>query len=388
MIVLFWASLGLFVHTYLLYPLSLPIIAWFKKKNKFSFSGLYPKISILMSAYNEEIIIEEKILNCLDLEYPPDKLEIIIGSDASTDNTNTILKKYSDKIISKEFDKRTGKASVLNRLATVATGEILLLCDANTMLLRNAVQKIAVSFSNPKVGCVCGKLILNDHSGSSLGKGESVYWSIESEIKKLEGRLGIVIGANGGIYALKKSLYRSIPEKNTIMDDFFITIQVLMQNMQAVYEPLAIGSEETSIDIYGEFKRKVRIGQANFNSLKTYIALLNPKYGLAAYGFFSHKFLRWFGPVLMAIIFLSNIALLNSPSYSTLFRFLAAGQCLFYTAALFGYIANEKKWLVSFIFTFPFYFTCMNIALFYGMVKSILGTEGGMWDRVERSRTE
>jgi cellulose synthase/poly-beta-1,6-N-acetylglucosamine synthase-like glycosyltransferase len=379
--ILFWVTAGLLVHTYLLYPVSLPVLSLFcsfKRKqgnpNKF-------KVSMVIAAHNEEKVIEEKIRNTFDLEFPRKNMEILIGSDASTDRTNAIVAKYAPHVKLFGFSQRGGKAAVLNQLVPRASGDILVFCDANTMLLPNALQKLLTHFEDPSVGCVCGRLILHDAGNSALGVGESIYWNLESEIKKLEGKLGIVIGANGGIYAIRRELFERIPVDKTVMDDFFVTTRVLKAGKEAIYEPQAIGSEETSLETYGEFHRKVRISQANFNLLPKYLPLVNPMRGLVAYGFFSHKLLRWIAPVLMLLLLVSNSLLLESgPVYYALF---AAQVSLYFIAGL-GYARNGKTKNSKFLLI-PFYFVSMNMALFIGMFRATLRKEGGAWRRIERS---
>jgi cellulose synthase/poly-beta-1,6-N-acetylglucosamine synthase-like glycosyltransferase len=266
----------------------------------------------------------------------------------------------------------------------MAKGDILVFCDANTMLLRNALQKLLAHFEDPTIGCVCGRLILHDAGHSALGIGESIYWNLESEIKKLEGKLGIVIGANGGIYAIRRELFERIPVEKTVMDDFFVTTRVLKAGKAAIYEPQAIGSEETSLETYGEFHRKVRISQANFNLLSKYIPLLNPFRGLVAYGFFSHKFLRWIAPVLMMVLLISNACLLGEGPF--FYGAFAAQVLLFFVAGL-GYVRNGKA-RKSKLLLIPFYFVSMNLALAVGMFRAMFkseGGKGGMWRRIERT---
>jgi cellulose synthase/poly-beta-1,6-N-acetylglucosamine synthase-like glycosyltransferase len=381
MIYLFWIAAGLLVHTYFLYPVSLPILRLFSRfPGKQGNPNKY-KVSLIIAAHNEEKVIEEKIKNCFDLEFPRKNLEILIGSDASTDATNAIVAKYAPAVKLYEFNNRGGKASVLNQLVPKAHGDILVFCDANTMLLRNALQKLLSHFEDPAIGCVCGRLILHDAGNSALGIGESMYWNLESEIKKLEGRLGIVIGANGGIYALRKELFSRIPIEKKAMDDFYVTTRVLKAGKAAIYEPQAIGSEETSLDAYGEFHRKIRISQANFNLLTSYLPLLNPFRGLVAYGFFSHKLLRWIAPLLMIAMLASNAFLLaRGPVYYAAFGVQAA---LYFLAGL-GYARNGKT-RRSKLLLVPFYFVSMNLALLFGLYRALFKKEGGMWKRIERS---
>jgi cellulose synthase/poly-beta-1,6-N-acetylglucosamine synthase-like glycosyltransferase len=380
-VLIFWLAAGLLLHTYLLYPLSLPILGLFFRVKPRPGNSNRHKVSILIAAYNEEKVIEEKIRNCFELEFPRKNLEILIGSDASTDRTEAIVAKYAPDVKLFAFKQRGGKASVLNQLVPRAQGDILVFCDANTMLLKNALQKLLAHFDNPEVGCVCGRLVLQDSGESALGIGESMYWNLESEIKKAEGRLGIVIGANGAIYAIRKELYDRIPTGRKAMDDFYVTTRVLARGRKAIYEPQAIGSEETSAEAYGEFFRKVRISQANFNLLGRYMPLLNPLRGLIAYGFFSHKFLRWVAPVLMVTLFISNAFLLaQGPIYYGAF---VAQVALYFLAGL-GYARNGKT-RRSKLLLIPFYFVSMNVALALGMLKAIFQKDKGSWDRVERS---
>jgi hypothetical protein len=250
------------------------------------------------------------------------------------------------------------------------------------MLLKNVLQKLMAHFDDDNVGSVCGKLILHDAGESALGIGESIYWNLESEIKKQEGRLGTVIGANGGIYAIRKDLYSPIPVGVKVMDDFYVTTRVLCAGKAVVYEPQAIGSEETSLDSYGEFHRKVRISQANFNLLPRYVPLLNPLRPLVAYGFFSHKLLRWLAPLLLVTLFLANLALAPVAGF---YAAALGAQAAFYAAAglarFLGAGARRHKLLLI-----PFYFVSMNAALLIGLFRALAVRDGaGTWNRVERA---
>lgn len=381
----FWVSAFLLVHTYALYPLSLPVLRrLIPSRKRGPASGPRPRrVSILLAAYNEEKILEEKIQNSFELEYPRGDLEILVGSDGSTDRTEAIAARYAPDVKLFAFPQRSGKAAVLNRLVPEAQGEILVFCDANTMLLKNVLQKLLAHFENPEVGCVCGRLILHDAGETALSIGESIYWNLESEIKKQEGHLGTVIGANGGIYAIRKELFRPIPTGIKVMDDFFVTTNVLRAGKAVVYEPQAIGSEETSLDAFGEFHRKVRISQANFNLLPRYLPLLNPLRPLVAYGFLSHKLLRWLAPFILIALLVSNAAAAAS---SRFFAVLLAGQAAFYLIAALGHFGNGRTRRYKFLLI-PYYFVSMNWALLLGFVKAVTTRDGGTWNRVERAAT-
>jgi cellulose synthase/poly-beta-1,6-N-acetylglucosamine synthase-like glycosyltransferase len=386
----FWVSAFLLVHTYALYPLSLPVLRRLlplraprgRSHLPGAASAARPRrVSILLAAYNEEKVLEEKIQNSFELEYPRGDLEILVGSDGSTDRTEAIAARYAPDVKLFAFPQRSGKAAVLNRLVPEAQGEILVFCDANTMLLKNVLQKLLSHFENPDIGCVCGRLILHDAGETALSIGESIYWNLESEIKKQEGHLGTVIGANGGIYAIRKELFRPIPTGIKVMDDFFVTTNVLRAGKSVVYEPQAIGSEETSLDAFGEFHRKVRISQANFNLLPRYLPLLNPVRPLVAYGFLSHKLLRWLAPFILFALLVANAVLAPaSPFYSG----ILVAQALFYAVALLGYFGNGKTLRYKFLLI-PYYFCSMNYALFLGFLKAITTRDGGTWNRIERA---
>jgi cellulose synthase/poly-beta-1,6-N-acetylglucosamine synthase-like glycosyltransferase len=380
----FWIAGLLLLHTYALYPLSLPVLRrLFSGRRAAPAARTRPhKVSLIIAAFNEERILEEKIRNSFELEYPRDDLEILIGSDGSSDRTEAIAAQYAPGVKLFAFPQREGKAAVLNRLVPAARGDILVFCDANTMLLKNVLQKLLAHFEDENVGCVCGRLILHDAGESALSIGESIYWNLESEIKKQEGRLGTVIGANGGIYAIRKELFRPIPTGIKVMDDFFVTTRVLCAGRAVVYEPQAIGSEETSLDAYGEFHRKVRISQANFSLLPRYIPLLNPLRPLVAYGFFSHKLLRWLAPFLLILLLAANAAL---APFSAFYAGVLAAQAVFYAAAALGYLGNGRTRRHK-LLLIPFYFASMNYALLLGFFKALSPRRagGGSWNRVER----
>ena len=265
--IVFWLMIFLLVHCYLLFPMTLPFVSEIFKRRKSPEQGNaeLPTVSILISAYNEEAVIERKIQNILELDYPKDKLEVLIGDDGSADKTAEIIARYeSQGITLVKAPKNAGKAAMLNRLNKIAKNDILLFCDANTMFFPNVVRKLVIPFRDKKIGCACGHLILSDKSGSTLGRGESSYWDLESEIKKFEGVLDMLIGGNGALYAIRRELYTELPVKKSVMDDFFVTTKVLEKGYYCTFVTSAIGTEQTSKESSGEFRRKVRIGRANF----------------------------------------------------------------------------------------------------------------------------
>lgn len=382
--VLFFISVGLIIHTYIMFPLTLPMIAEFFLKFRKAQDSVHPEyvptVSLLISAYNEEAVIEQKIKNCLELDYPAERLQIIIGNDGSQDRTEEIVRRYSPRITLLNAEKNAGKAAMLNLLVKKATGDVLVFCDANTLFFPNVIRKIVQPFLQAKTGCVCGHLILNDKSGSSLGEGESTYWDLESEIKKFEGMLGVVIGGNGAIYAIRKALYTPLPVKRSVMDDFFITVKVLQQGFHSTFISSAIGTEQTSKAGAGEFKRKIRIGRANFNYLGSYLPLLNPLRPFVAYFFLSHKLLRWFSPHLAILSFVLNALCLQNHIFFQVTFVLQCGIGLFAIVGWWQRHGFRKSRFAS----APYYFLTMNYALLLGFFQSFFAEKSGGWDRIER----
>lgn len=381
MLDIFWICLICLSHTYLFFPLTLPLLAELlgTRRTQNSLEKL-PRVSILISAFNEASIIEEKIRNCLALDYPEELLEILIGDDGSKDETASIVKRYAPRVTLVHTPVNQGKAAMLNRLFETAQGEILLFCDANTMFFPNVILKIVQPFAHARIGCVCGHLILNDQSGSALGEGETTYWDLESEIKKFEGSLAIVIGGNGALYAIRRELFTKLPVKRSIMDDFYVTTKVLHKGYLSTYLSSAVGTEQTSKSGMGEFRRKVRIGRANFNYLPHYLLMLFPLRPLVAYLFLSHKLLRWFSPHLLLGLFFSNIFVLQQGSFYLL-AFI--GQFVFYGLAILGAL-QQSRGVKHRLTSIPFYFLTMNYALFLGFCQSFLPEKGGGWKREAR----
>lgn len=371
--IVFWVMLVLILHCYLLFPVTLPFVSEiFKRKKKVvTDSDELPTVSILISAYNEEAVIERKIQNILEIDYPKDKLEVLIGDDGSADRTAEIVARYADQGITLvKAPKNAGKAAMLNRLNGIAKNDILVLCDANTMFFPNVVRKLVQPFQDKKIGCACGHLILSDKSGSVLGRGESSYWDLESEIKKFEGVLDRLIGGNGALYAIRRELYTELPVKKSVMDDFFIATKVLQKGYFCTFVNSAIGTEQTSKESSGEFRRKVRIGRANFNFLHSYLPLLNPFRPLTAYLFFSHKILRWFSPHILILLYVANALLLTS---GLIYQISFGAITLALLVALFKIVPSG------------YYFLSMNYAMLKGFFLAFTREKSGGWAREARS---
>jgi cellulose synthase/poly-beta-1,6-N-acetylglucosamine synthase-like glycosyltransferase len=337
-----------------------------------------PIVSLLIIAHNEEDVIEERIRNTLAMDYPRDRLEIVIALDGCTDGTSSIVQRYrSQGVRLLEFPRRRGKSTTLNDAFEHLQGELVVLSDANTEIEPTAVRRLLRWFGDPKVGVVCGRLVLKDPINTR--NVDSMYWKYETFIKRCEGRLGALLGANGAIYAIRRELYKAVPGQ-TLIDDFVIPLQAkLRSGCSIIYEASAIATEVTPEDVRSEFRRRARIGTGGFQSIGVLWRLLDPRKGWVALSFFSHKFLRWLCPFFMIGALVSNFLLLHSPFY----RFILMGQLGFYlVSALAGFLPPKIKVLRP--LRLATMFSSMNLALFMGFWYWILGSHNGVWVRTSR----
>jgi cellulose synthase/poly-beta-1,6-N-acetylglucosamine synthase-like glycosyltransferase len=376
---LFWISVFLIGYSYVLYPLILLALRRPSPKNGILPDDYTPSVSIIVAAYNEEKVIRKRIENLLWLEYPKNKLELIIASDGSSDRTAEIVKEYQAKgIVFYDFKERRGKVNVLNDLVPEAKGEIIVFSDANSFFKSNTINKLVRRFQDDQVGSVCGALHFMTPEGSISGDLEGVYWSYENFLKTVEGQFGSLLGANGALYAVRKELYYPCPP-DTIIEDFIIPMKILERGLKNVYEPEAIALEDAAKHIVQEKKRRIRIGAGDFQSIGLLWRMLSPGRGFPALAFWSHKILRWFTPFFMILAFLANVLLLDSPGFRTIFVI----QCDFYALAVLGQILTRVGYPVK-ILSLCYYFVSMNLALFLGFFNYVTGNHSVKWERTER----
>jgi cellulose synthase/poly-beta-1,6-N-acetylglucosamine synthase-like glycosyltransferase len=336
-------------------------------------------VSVLIVGHNEEAMIRARIENLLALDYPAGALELVVASDGSSDRTVEIVRQYEGRGVRLiPLPARRGKAAALNAVVPTLRGDVVVLSDANTMTDPMAVRNLARWFSDPAVGVVCGKLILFDPvSGQNV---DSVYWRYETFLKVCEGRLGALLGANGAIYAIRKSVFGGIPS-DTIVDDFVIPLLArLRTGCTIVYDAAATALEETPKEISSEFKRRARIGAGDFQSIPLLWPLLDPRLGWIAFTFFSHKLLRWFCPFFLLGAAVSNVLLADAGVY---------GLCLAIQVGVYG-IAFAGRFLspgpgaAGKAMRLATMFTAMNAALFVGFFRWATGRQNGMWERTAR----
>ena len=377
--VAFWAAAVLLAQTYFLYPLWLVLLAWVRPgRGRVPGSPkVWPTVSLVVAAHDEAGCIGEKLENSLALDYPAERLEVLIGSDGSTDGTDAVVRGHPDPRVHLSAAPRAGKTSVLNRCIPAASGEVVVLSDANTRVDPAALKALVRHFEDPEVGAVCGRLQLYNPTRAEYE--ESAYWKYESWLKALEGTQGAVVGANGGLYAMRRALYTRLPP-STIVDDFVIPLRLLEQGYRVLYEPAALASEETTEDYGREFGRRARIAAGNFQSLGLVPGLLSPFRGFPAFAFWSHKVLRWCAPALMLIALAANIALLDEAFYQVTMGL----QITFYGLAALGSLAVGPS-VVRRTTGIAYYFVTMNLAIAVGFWRFLRNSQGAAWERTARA---
>ena len=392
---IFWISFLIILYFSIGYPLVLVIISKSRRLKHKSSENYLPKVSLIIAAFNEEKIIEEKIKNSLSLDYPQDKLEIIVASDASTDQTDEIVRSYQNQgIILYRQDEHLGKTNVQNEATKIAQGEILVFSDATGMYNKDAVRKLVRNFADPNIGCVAGELKYVSLDQEKSEEGEGIYWKYEQFIKKMESKTNSLSGVNGAIYALRKGLYVPLPPD--IISDFVEPLEIFKNSHRIVYEKEALCFERSSKGIEAEFRRKVRIIVRGLRGLAFEKALLNPlKYGLMSFQLISHKLLRWFLPLFLITLILANFFLISSPFFLVLFWL----QIIFYLFAFVGFILDKSdidfsafargyggssvtRFLMSGggkLFHLPLYFCTINLAALIALIKFTEGEKKVIW---------
>ncbi|HUI28819.1 MAG TPA: glycosyltransferase [Candidatus Acidoferrales bacterium] len=373
---IFWVVLILIVHSYLLYPASLLFLSKARRRYELESSDREPmrRISILISAYNEEDTICERMSEFLAIDYPA--YDIIVGIDGATDRTYERLREFNDerlRII--PFGVNRGKVWVLNDLCRYADGDVLVFSDANTRLDAQSLRKLERHFDDKNVGGVCGRLELHVNDGAKGSDMESEYWGVESWIKKLEGDQGMTLGGNGAIYAIRRELYVAFDSRLRIADDFILPMRLIERGYYFVYEPEALAFENSN-SFKAEFFRKVKVGEAIPGTLKSSLNLTNPLRGFVAYSFWSHKIVRWFVPFLLLIAVFSNLILLT---HGELYVDMAVMQFTFYFLAAIG-VAGLYTGIQIPVAAHLGYFLIANVGLAVGLVRSLIKQRDARWN--------
>lgn len=389
----FWLCISLVVYTYLGYG----IVAWIlvkirkvfgKQFKQYNDPNFLPRVTLAIPAYNEISCIEAKLKNSYSLDYPSDKFEVLLVTEGSNDGTTEyVLSKLTTYPTMKLIGgaTRRGKIEAMNMAVKTIEPSIVIFTDANTILNNQAIKNIVRHFQDPNVGAVAGeKRISTEGSEAAAGAGEGLYWKYESVLKKLDTQLYSVVGAAGELFAVRTKLFGEV-EKDTLLDDFMVSLRIAADGYRVIYEPDAYASERPSFSIHDEMKRKIRIASGGFQSIARLGFLWNIfKYGLLSFQYVSHRAMRWaVAPFCLPLIFLLNLALIIF-NPTPLYQLFMIGQFAFYLLAIIGYYFENKKIRIKLLFV-PFYFSFMNYCAIKGYLRYRDGLTSGIWEKVKRA---
>lgn len=374
LIAVFWAALFLVVYTYLIYPVLLWLLAAGRKMPEYAPLGEWPTASLIIAAHNEEAVLRAKLENALAMEYPAERLDIIVVSDASTDGTDRIAAEFAERGVRLHRQEvRSGKTEAQNAGVRLARGQFLAFSDANSMYAPNALKRLLAPFADERVGCVCGELQYANPDDQGAGKGEGLYWRYEQFLKRRESLLSSTLGANGAIYALRRELFVELG--GDIISDFVAPLGAWRRGFRIAYEPKAVATEYSSGCFGDEFYRRRRIVSRSLYGLWTEAGVLNPgAHFFFAFQMFSHKLLRWLVPVWLLVVLAVNIPLATSELYGL----LLALQVAFYGLAALG-LLQPKRLGRYWLFYVPAYFAATNWGTLLGVLSFLAGRRDRVW---------
>jgi len=379
--VLFWLAVGVILYVYFGYPFFVILFSRFSSKQNAKKKEVTLPISVIIAAYNEEKMIDDKIKNTLSLDYPRDKIEIIIGSDGSTDRTNEIVKEYVNnssnstppiKLVANKVNR--GKSSIQNQAAKEAKGQIIVFTDANVMLRKESLSELIRHFADKRIGCVIGKVTYLNREETSVSEHEGFYWRYELFLRKKESEVGNLAMGSGPIMAIRRELFEPLDPR--VGEDFVLPMKTVMKGYRVIYEPGAV-SEETLFQNTpaSMLKSKVRVISKDLRGLFLCRTILNPfRYPLYAWALISHKLLRWLVSYSVIALFILNLLLLGYPFYNL----TLAVQIAFYTMALIGYILQGGGRFPRAL-EIPFFFCLVNLAALVGVARFVMGRTSGRW---------
>ncbi|HPH33592.1 MAG TPA: glycosyltransferase [Chitinophagaceae bacterium] len=390
--ILFWVMIAIVLYTYIGYGIVLYFLVKLKRLFKKStpaenMERYEPEVTLFIAAYNEKDYVADKMKNTLGLDYPKEKLRIVWVTDGSDDGTPELLKQYKEAIVLHE-NGRNGKIGAMNRGMKLVNTPIVIFSDANTMLGKESIRRIVRLFETPTVGCVSGeKRITDKDTDVASGAGEGLYWKYESTLKKWDAELYSVVGAAGELFAIRTSLYREV-EKDTLLDDFIISLRVAQEGYTIQYDPEAYAVESASANVKEELKRKIRISAGGIQSVVRLRSLLNIfKYGTLSFQYISHRVLRWtLTPLCLLLLIPAGFALawsegLFSPGVYMILFWL---QLAFYIMALTGWFLENRSTSIKVLFV-PYYFFIMNLSVVLGFMRYMKKSQTVNWERAKRA---
>ncbi len=370
---LFWLAGACLVYVYAGYP----ILVWAAaalRPRPVARTDVLPSVSVLVSAHNEEARIDTRLQNLLALDYPRHRIEILVGSDGSTDATVERARHYPGVTVV-DFPRRRGKPTVLNDLARIARGDVLVLGDVRQRYDADAVRALVAPLADEAVGAVSGELFLAPREdGGGVGRGVGVYWRYEKFIRSQESRLDSTVGVTGAVYAIRRELFEPLPA-DAILDDVLLPMRIVRRGYRVLFEPAARAYDSAPASSREEFTRKVRTIAGNFQLFARERWLLNPLRNRLWAQTVSHKCLRLASPLLLVVVLAANSALLDVPFY----RWTFAAQALFYAAAFGGYLLRDARRIP--VLTVPYVFCLLNYATAVAFSRFIRRQQQVTWER-------
>ena len=370
-----WIAVFLVGYVYVGYPLLLWILTrWWSRS--LSQENITPFVTLLISAFNEAGVIGKKLENTLALDYPADRLEVIVISDASTDETDSITESFSAhgvKLL--RMSERGGKTVGLNAALQKARGEIVLFSDANILYQPDVIRHLVRNFADPVVGCVTGNSCYAENSQSTAHTQENNYWHYEQMIRAWESQLGSTVGGDGAIFAIRRELYA--PLSPDAINDLVIPLQIVARGYRAVFEPAAIGFEPSAGDFAGEFRRKRRIVNRSWRGVRSVSKVLDPRaVGVFAWQVWSHKVLRW---LVFPIILTAAIGCFVAFSAGLIYQIGALGFIASVVIATIGCLTKDCLGRSARLAQMLFYFYMVNLAAFLGILMATFGRVQVIW---------
>ncbi|MBX3298852.1 MAG: glycosyltransferase family 2 protein [Acidobacteria bacterium] len=378
--VIFWSIISLLAYVYAGYP----ILVFIKSKlfpRPVKRGSIEPDVSILITAYNEDAAIRQKIENTLAIDYPAEKLEIMVASDGSTDATDEIVREFGDRGVRLfRQEGRSGKTITQNNAVKECRGEIILFSDATTEYPSDVLRRILPNFADETVGCVAGRLIYVDEADTNVGSGAKSYWGYETFLKIAESRSCSLIGASGAMYAVRRSGYREMYAE--ACSDFLIATILYRQGLRTIFEPDAVCTEITNTETENEMRMRVRVIAQTFTDLWRNPDILDPfRHGFFAVQMISHKVLRYAVPLLLMALFAANALLVRNNTFYDVTMVL---QALFYLAAAGGWLL-EKAGIRLRILFLPLYFVIANLASVIAILRFLSGERISTWEPIRAS---
>jgi poly-beta-1,6-N-acetyl-D-glucosamine synthase len=374
----FWVAGGIILYAYGGYALCVGLLARLRPRPA-RVGTIQPSVSLIIPAYNEAAYIAAKLENSLALDYPADRLEILVVSSGSTDATGEIAQRYAARGVQMIVQPvRAGKEAAMQVAARHARGEILVFTDANAMLNPEAIRLMVRWFADPEVGCVSGEKRVAPGQGESAGAGEGTYWRYESMLKRLDSTVGSTMGAPGELCAIRAELMTA-RERDNIIEDFVLSMRVVEAGYRIVHEPGASATEEASERFEDVFERRARIAAGGFQAIWRLKSLLNPRRGLVWWQYISHRVLRWgVVPLLLPLLVAINWSLVPArPIYET----ILVAQVGFYGAAAAGWWLRGTPVGRNRVLSWPFFFSAANAAALIGCARLVTGRQTVLWKR-------